>query len=133
MKIFIWISILFSLGISDELIISYRAITENNILFGEEFNVSKVLKKTNQYYVIGECNFINNDDNNETNTIKIIKHHKEEMLNCFSKNVNAKIIDTIKSINNVVNSKTSFAIPPQRVITNIDNALIQIKIIKSKM
>lgn len=130
---------------SVELIISYKAIVKNQILVSEEYNVIKVLNKSKEFTLIGNCDFVdssnlhesltlqnNNEFNNlnESQTIQILKNNKDEILECLQKNINTKIRDDSKFINNILVSRIKFEIPAQRIIAIENNNKIEIKIIE---
>lgn len=119
---------------SEEFIISYKAITKNNVLIGEEFNISKALKNTSNYEVIGICDFIDISTRDlDSNLKNILKDNKDTILDCLNKNIYSKIINDIKFIKNAIQSKTTFKIPPQRIIIDTNDNKINMKIIRESI
>lgn len=108
---------------ANEFIISYRAIAKNNILIGEEFKVAKALTLSQNPQIIAICD-INANDN--TSSITILKQNKDEILACFAGHLDSKIRDDIKSINNEVRTKTTFKIPAQRILLDLQRSKIHI-------
>ena len=108
---------------NQEFIISYRAIAKNNILIGEEFKVAKALTLSQNPQIIAICD-INANDN--TSKITILKQNKDEILACFAGHLDSKIRDDIKSINNEVRTKTTFKIPAQRILLDLQRSKIHI-------
>ncbi|MGX2983791.1 hypothetical protein [Helicobacter sp. 23-1045] len=106
-----------------EFIITYRAIAKNNILIGEEFKVAKALTLSQNPQIIAVCDINTND--NDSN-ITILKQNKDEILACFAGHLDSKIRDDIKSINNEVRTKTTFKIPAQRVLLDLQRSKIHI-------
>lgn len=107
----------------DEFIISYRAIVKNNVLIGEEFNVAKVLTHSQNPDIIAQCDIeLSPDDSN----IKTLKQNQNAILECFERKLSHKIRDDIKSINNEVRTKTTYKIPPCRILLDKQNAKIHI-------
>ena len=119
---------------SYEFIISYRAIVKNHSLIGEEFFVSRPVKNTKQYEVIGICNLdlssTDLDSNLPSKIQKILKQNKDFLLDCISKATHISIRDDLKFINNAIFSKTTFKLPPQRIL--VDSNSNEIKIIREK-
>lgn len=114
----------------DEFIVSYKAIINNQILIGEEYNITKSLTTSKKYSIVGKCDFIPNDIEAETKLIDILKANKEMILDCLHKNIDAKIRDDVKYINNMVNFKTKFEFWPHRILAVFDGNKINIKFIK---
>ena len=108
---------------AQEFIITYRAIAKNNILIGEEFKVAKALTLSQNPQIIAVCD-INTNDN--TSNITILKQNKDEILACFAGHLDSKIRDDIKSINNEVRTKTTFKIPAQRILLDLQRSKIHI-------
>ena len=108
---------------AQEFIITYRAIAKNNILIGEEFKVAKALTLSQNPQIIAICD-INTNDN--TSSITILKQNKDEILACFAGHLDSKIRDDIKSINNEVRTKTTFKIPAQRILLDLQRSKIHI-------
>lgn len=106
-----------------EFIITYRAIAKNNILIGEEFKVAKTLTKSKNPRIIAQCDININDSDS---SLKILKQNKDEILACFAGHLDSKIRDDIKSINNEVRTKTTFKIPAQRILLDLQNSKIHI-------
>ena len=108
---------------AQEFIITYRAIAKNNILIGEEFKVAKALTISQNPRIIAQCD-INANDN--ASNITILKQNKDEILACFAGHLDSKIRDDIKSINNEVRTKTTFKIPAQRILLDLQRSKIHI-------
>lgn len=115
---------------NSEFIISYKAIIKDQILIGEEFNIVKALTRSKEYSITGGCDFIPNNMDIESKLIDILKINKEMVLECLEKNINAKITDDTKFINNEVSSKTKFEFLPHRILADIKNNRIDIQFIK---
>lgn len=128
---------------NDEFIISYKAIVKNQILIGEEYNVSKALSLSRDYKVIGFCDFIpdvlskNKDSNINVEvessideTFGILKNNKDIILECLQKHINTKIRDDARFINNALHSKITFEVKPQRILAVFDGNKINIEIIE---
>ena len=113
---------------SDEFIISYKAIIKNQILLGEEFNITKSLTTSDDYMVVGRCDFI--PENTESELIEILRNNKEIMLDCLYKNIGAKISDDVKFIDNAVNFKTKVEFAPHRILAFFDGNKIDIQFIE---
>ena len=111
----------------DEFIVSYKAIINNQILIGEEYNITKSLTTSKKYSIVGKCDFIPNDIEAESKLIDILKANKEMILDCLHKNIDAKIRDDVKYINNMVNFKTKFEFWPHRILAVFDGNKINIK------
>lgn len=132
MKILL-VLVLFALSQGNEFIISYKAMIRNQILFGEKYYVSKTLRTSKHYEVLGECEFMDSSDINEDSSnylLLALRNNKEAILECFSKNTSAIVRDDVKYINNEANTKTYFTIEPHRVIAKNNNGNIKIKIIR---
>ena len=108
---------------NDEFIISYRAIAKNNVLIGEEFKVAKALTISQNPRIIAKCDINTNELDSQ---LMILKQNKDEILACFAGHLDSKIRDDIKSINNEVRTKTTFKIPAQRILLDLQNAQIHI-------
>lgn len=115
---------------SDEFIISYKAIMKNQVLIGEEYNVSKTLTTSKKYIVVGQCDFIPIKMELESKTIDILKDNKEMILDCLYKNINAKVSDNVKFIDNAVNFKTKLEFQPHRILAIFDGNKMNIQFIK---
>lgn len=116
---------------NDEFIISYRAKIKDNILLGEEYNVSRVLKKSSKYKVIGECEMINTAELESKNAmLKFLRESKDEMLECLNRHIHSNIREDLKSINNMISSQVLFKIAPRRILVDSRDSKILIKIIE---
>lgn len=102
--------------ISDEFIISYRAIVKDSILIGEEFSVVKALTKSKDYDILGVCELDIMDFGDSKNYTHFLKQRKEAILECLQTHTQGKISDYTKTINNETRTKTTFKIPPQRIL-----------------
>lgn len=107
----------------DEFIISYRAIMKDNALIGEEFKVAKALKKTQNPRIKAFCDITSNSSDSH---IKTLKQNQNAIVECFEQSLGSVIRDDIKYINNEIRSKTTYKIPPQRILLDIQNNKIHI-------
>lgn len=138
MRLLILILCMGILAANDEFIISYRAIVKNQILIGEEYNVSRALSISKDYNVVGVCNFIPNlmpsedfsIESNQNVVFNILKQHKDIMLSCLQKHTNTKIRDDVVFINNALKSKITFEVMPQRILAIYDGNTMNIEIIE---
>lgn len=116
---------------NDEFIISYRAKLKDNILLGEEYNVSRVLRKSIDYKVIGECEMMNTAELDSKNAmLKFLRESKDEMLECLNRHIHSNIREDLKSINNMISSQVLFKIAPRRILVDSKDSKILIKIIE---
>lgn len=102
--------------ISEEFIISYRAIVKDGILIGEEFSVVKALTQSKNYDILGVCELDIMDFGDSKNYTPFLKQRKEAILECLQTHTQSKISDYTKTINNETRTKTTFKIPPQRIL-----------------
>ncbi|RAX54003.1 hypothetical protein CCY99_04790 [Helicobacter sp. 16-1353] len=135
MKILVFALFMGILIANDEFIISYKALVENHILIGEEYNVSKALSLSKDYKVIGICDFIpeshkTNDMESNENSFRILKENKDIVLDCLQKYLHIKIRDDARFINNALHSKIAFELQPQRILAVFDGNKMNIQIIE---
>lgn len=101
---------------SEEFIVSYKAIVKDSILIGEEFSVVKALTQSKNYDILGVCELDIVDFGDSKNYTPFLKQRKEAILECLQTHTQGKISDYTKTINNETRTKTTFKIPPQRIL-----------------
>lgn len=101
---------------SEEFIVSYKAIVKDSILIGEEFSVVKALTQSKDYDILGVCELDIVDFGDSKNYTPFLKQRKEAILECLQTHTQGKISDYTKTINNETRTKTTFKIPPQRIL-----------------
>lgn len=119
-----------------ELIISYKAQSQDGIITGERYSIADpITLKAHRLKVAYTCslntpiNDLITDD--EAYAIKyILTHYQEEVLECLRKGRASVRYDGLMSHNTRVQDSTTFAFPPQRILAYLDNRYVVIDVLK---
>lgn len=118
-------------NLNDEFIISYRAKVKDNVLLGEEYNVSKVLRRSVSYRIIDECEMINTAElDSKSAMLVFLRESKDEILDCLNRHIHSNVREDLKSIDNMISSQVLFKITPRRIIVESKDSKILIKVIE---
>lgn len=121
---------------AEEFIISYQAKMENDLLEGEEYKVSKVLYprgveglKSGEFKLMRVCEILNIE--NEDSVFRSLKKNQEQVLDCLYMS-GTQIYDEAMAKNLQARTRTILKIPPKRVLANVQNGVIELKVLEKR-
>ncbi|GHV60284.1 hypothetical protein FACS1894103_5220 [Campylobacterota bacterium] len=114
----------------DELLVSFRIVTQNNRVSSQQFTVAKAMIPAKNPQIIAEFELPIGENEHENGAVKIVQNHQDELLAELMKH-RILMTDNAESRVENIRAKTVITLPSVRISASVKEDLVSIAVIQN--
>lgn len=130
MKVVICFFVLLIAAWSDELLVSFRIVTQNNRVFSQQFTIAKAMITAKNGQIITVFELPIDENESENGAVKILQHHQDALLEELMKR-RILITDNAESRSDNISAKTVITLPTVRIRATVKEDLVSIAVLQN--
>ena len=130
MKVVICFFVLLIAAWSDELLVSFRIVTQNNRVFSQQFTIAKAMITAKNGQIITVFELPISENESENGAVKILQHHQDALLEELMKR-RILITDNAESRSDNISAKTVITLPTVRIRATVKEDLVSIAVLQN--